>query len=604
MTEDKEKESEEKIDIKYTLSVYFNFLKKYKLIVIIILFLVFFLEARHILESYLFKVLIDKGALFAAGTLALNGFTRIILILLGIFIVIVIIGFAGRWIQQHLVNVLITKIMVDLKAKYFNHIIDLDHSFHTSHKTGSLITRMSRASGAVEQMTEEFTYHIISVIFSFIMVIASLIYFDLLSSLVILIVIIVFVSYSYFMQIISQKANILANDAEDRENGAVSDMFTNIESVKYFGKESFMKKKFEAIIDFTRKMHMKHWGYYRWIDSIHSITIGLGTIFLLYFPLAKFLSGEISLGTVVFVYTIYMDMIEPLYGFVYGLRNIYGSFANFQSLFVYGKIERSVKDKPNAKNLKIKNGEIEFENVSFNYGKRQIIENLNLKIPKNKKIAFVGPSGSGKTTLVRLLYRFYDVSSGRILIDGEDLRDFKQESLRGEMSIVPQECILFDDTIYNNIAFSNPSASKEEVMKAIKFAQLDKTIENFPNKEQTIVGERGIKLSGGEKQRVSIARAILADKEILVLDEATSSLDSETEYEIQKDLAKLMEGRTSIIIAHRLSTIMNADKIVVLKNGKIVQEGKHSELAEQPGEYRKLWKLQKEGYLEDSEKRI
>jgi len=604
MTEDKEKESEEKIDIKYTLSVYFNFLKKYKLIVIIILFLVFFLEARHILESYLFKVLIDKGALFAAGTLALNGFTRIILILLGIFIVIVIIGFAGRWIQQHLVNVLITKIMVDLKAKYFNHIIDLDHSFHTSHKTGSLITRMSRASGAVEQMTEEFTYHIISVIFSFIMVIASLIYFDLLSSLVILIVIIVFVSYSYFMQIISQKANILANDAEDRENGAVSDMFTNIESVKYFGKESFMKKKFEAIIDFTRKMHMKHWGYYRWIDSIHSITIGLGTIFLLYFPLAKFLSGEISLGTVVFVYTIYMDMIEPLYGFVYGLRNIYGSFANFQSLFVYGKIERSVKDKPNAKNLKIKNGEIEFENVSFNYGKRQIIENLNLKIPKNKKIAFVGPSGSGKTTLVRLLYRFYDVSSGRILIDGEDLRDFKQESLRSEMSIVPQECILFDDTIYNNIAFSNPSASKEEVMKAIKFAQLDKTIENFPNKEQTIVGERGIKLSGGEKQRVSIARAILADKEILVLDEATSSLDSETEYEIQKDLAKLMEGRTSIIIAHRLSTIMNADKIVVLKNGKIVQEGKHSELAEQPGEYRKLWKLQKEGYLEDSEKRI
>ena len=219
-------------------------------------------------------------------------------------------------------------------------------------------------------------------------------------------------------------------------------------------------------------------------------------------------------------------------------------------------------------------------------------------------MAFVGPSGSGKTTLVRLLYRFYDVSSGRILIDGEDLRDFKQESLRSEMSIVPQECILFDDTIYNNIAFSNPSASKEEVMKAIKFAQLDKTIENFPNKEQTIVGERGIKLSGGEKQRVSIARAILADKEILVLDEATSSLDSETEYEIQKDLAKLMEGRTSIIIAHRLSTIMNADKIVVLKNGKIVQEGKHSELAEQPGEYRKLWKLQKEGYLEDSEKRI
>ena len=193
----------------------------------------------------------------------------------------------------------------------------------------------------------------------------------------------------------------------------------------------------------------------------------------------------------------------------------------------------------------------------------------------------------------------YDISSGQILIDGEDIRDFKQESLRSEMSIVPQECILFDDTIYNNIAFSNPSASKAQVLDAIKFAHLDKVIENFPEKEQTVVGERGVKLSGGEKQRVSIARAILADKKILVLDEATSALDSETEYEIQKDLARLMQGRTSIIIAHRLSTIMGADKIIVLKHGKIVQEGKHSELSEQPGEYKKLWKLQKEGYMEE-----
>ena len=218
-----------------------------------------------------------------------------------------------------------------------------------------------------------------------------------------------------------------------------------------------------------------------------------------------------------------------------------------------------------------------------------------MKIPEDKKIALVGLSGSGKTTIVKLLYRFYDIDSGQILIDGKDIRDFKQESLRGEMSIVPQECILFDDTIYNNVAFSKPSASKEEVMSAIKFAQLDKVIEKLPEKEQTIVGERGIKLSGGEKQRVSIARALLADKEILILDEATSSLDSETEFETQKDLNKLMKGRTSIIIAHRLSTIMNADRIIVLRNGKIIQSGKHSELVKEKGEYQRLWNLQKEG---------
>jgi len=189
------------------------------------------------------------------------------------------------------------------------------------------------------------------------------------------------------------------------------------------------------------------------------------------------------------------------------------------------------------------------------------------------------------------------VDKGGIFIDGENIRNFKQESLRSELSIVPQECVLFDDTIFNNIRFSKPTASRQEVMNAIKFAQLDRIIKLFQNNENTIVGERGVKLSGGEKQRVSIARAILANKKILVLDEATSSLDSETEYEIQKDLKKLLEGRTSIIIAHRLSTIMNADKIVVLKAGKIDQIGKHNDLIRQPGEYKRLWNLQKGGYI-------
>ena len=594
-----EKNEEENVDVKYAFSEYLKLIKNYKFIIAVILFLIFFLELRHVLESYLFKVFVDNGTLFAAGTLILEDFMEILFILIGIFAIIVATGFIGRWIQQHLVNVLVTKVMVDLKAKYFNHIVDLDHHFHVTHKTGSLITRMSRASNAVSAVTETLTYNLISVIFSFVIVIASLIYFDWVSSIVIFIVAVTFISYSYFMQVISQKANILANNAEDKENGAVSDIFTNVESVKYFGKENLIKKKFSEFIEFTRTALMKHWGYYRWIDSVHSITIGVGTFFLLLFPILNFINGNASLGTIVFIYSVYGSMIEPLYGFVYGLRTFYSSMADFQSLFKYGKIEKQIKDSPNAKNLKIKKGEIEFRNVSFNYGKRKILEDFNLKIPDNKKIAFVGHSGSGKSTLIKILYRFYELSSGQILIDGEDIRNFKQESLRGEMSIVPQECILFDDTIYNNILFSNPSASKEQVMDAIKFAHLDKTIEDFPDKENTIVGERGVKLSGGEKQRVSIARAILADKKILVLDEATSALDSETEYEIQKDLAKLMQGRTSILIAHRLSTIMKADKIVVLKAGKIVQEGRHTELIEQPGEYKKLWKLQKEGYLED-----
>ena len=206
-------------------------------------------------------------------------------------------------------------------------------------------------------------------------------------------------------------------------------------------------------------------------------------------------------------------------------------------------------------------------------------------------------SGSWKSNLIKLLYRFYDPDFGQVLIDGEDIKEFKQESVRSEMSIVPQEAILFDDNIYNNIAFSKPNATREEVWKAISFAQLEDFINGLPDKEKTIVGERGIKLSGGEKQRVSIARAILADKKILVLDEATSAMDSETEFFIQGALKKLMKNRTTIIIAHRLSTIMFADQIVVLHNGNIEEVGSHEELIKSSKIYKKLWTIQKGGYI-------
>jgi ATP-binding cassette subfamily B protein len=304
-----------------------------------------------------------------------------------------------------------------------------------------------------------------------------------------------------------------------------------------------------------------------------------------------------TLGELTFIYTVYGNIVAPMFGFVYGIRGFYRAMADFQDLFEYGKLQNEIKDKYNAEKLKIKKGEIVFDNISFNYGKRKLFENFNLNIKPNEKVALVGHSGCGKTSLIKLLYRFYDLIGGRILIDGKDVKEVKQESLRSEMSIVPQEAILFDDTVYNNIAFANPSAKKEDVLKAIKFAQLDKIIENFPEKENTIVGERGVRLSGGEKQRVSIARAILANKKILVLDEATSALDSETEAEIQKDLKKLLEGRTSIIIAHRLSTIMNADRIIVMKQGKIIEQGNHEQLLKQNGEYYKLWALQKGGYI-------
>jgi len=597
MAEIKKISKKDKIDFKHNLKTYWKIAKPYKWFFIVIVLIVTAINLARIVEKFILKELIDNGTEFAGGSLALAAFTNILIILLVIFIAGLIVRVIGHWFQMHLINRMDGSIMRDIKRKFFNHIVHLDHNFHTTHKTGSLISRITRGSRAVEATTDFFLFNGAPLILQFAIVGASILYFDAISALMLAITTIAFIAYSLYIVNKQQRFKLMEIAAEDKERGNISDVFTNIDSIKYFGKEDRIKSRFDKLIGDTRKKSIRSWDYFRWLEAGQSFILGVGLFFLIYFPLVRFLAGDITIGTLAFIYTAFFSFAEPLFGFVWGIRRFYEAMADFQFLFEYDKIKNSIVDKPGSPNLKIRNGEIEFKNIRFAYNKRKIIDNVNLKIKPGEKIAFVGHSGSGKTTLVKLLYRFYDVNKGEIKVDGKNVRDVKQESLREELSIVPQEAILFDDTIYNNIAFSNPSASKEEIMKAIKFAQLDEFIKELPKKERTIVGERGVKLSGGEKQRVSIARALLANKKVLVLDEATSSLDSKTESEIQKDLERLMKGRTSIIIAHRLSTIMGADKIVVMKKGKIVQIGKHKDLINKRGTYRELWNLQKGGYI-------
>ncbi len=594
---EKNKIKKKKINFRYNFSEYWSILKNYKLLLFGLLFAVFIIELMHIVPRFLFKILIDDGTLFASGALGLKEYSFVLLMLVAGYFAGNFIQIVSVWFRSHFLSLLETNMMADLKNKYFGYILGLDHKFHTSHKTGSLISRLIRGSSGIERMTDVITFNFAPLIIQLTLVAVSLIYFSVASAITVAVVAVSFIVFSYFVQRAQQWSRLYVNNSEDREKANISDVFTNIDSVKYFGKSNFIKNRFEKLTATTRGAHLKMWGYYRWMASGQIFIVILGTFFLLYFPMLKFLAGEITIGTIVFIYTIYLNLMGPMWGFVHGMQAFYRSMADFQDLFSYGKIEKDIKDKPGAKNLKIKNGEIEFKNIDFKYSNRKIFDKFNLKVERNKKVALVGHSGCGKSTLVNLLYRLYDVENGAVLIDGKDIRDFKQESVRSEMAIVPQEAVLFDDTIWNNISFSNPRATKEEIWKAIRFAQLRDIIMEMPDKENTIVGERGVKLSGGEKQRVSIARALLANKKILVLDEATSSLDSETEYEIQKDLARLMEGRTSIIIAHRLSTIMHADKIIVMKRGKIVQSGTHRALIKEKGEYRKLWELQKGGYI-------
>jgi len=587
----------EKIDFRYNISSYWSVMKDYKYVVLGLMLLTLFGGMLAVVDKFLFKVIVDDGTAFVAGDILAEVFIKTLLIIAVIYIGLTLSRTIVEWFQVHVLVKLDENIIFNLKRKFFNHIVNLDHNFHTTHKTGSMISRLTRGSHATEQMTDIIAFNFAPLIFQLVVVGGSLAYFDLAPALVVLVISVVFITYSFYIQDKMQGSRIKANRAEDYEKGLISDVFTNIDSIKYFGKENFIAKRYKKVSTKTKYSGIKVGDFYRWLDGGQALILGVGTFFLLYFPIVKFLNGDLTLGTLVFIYSIYGNIIGPMFGFVGGMRSFYRSMADFQDLFEYGKIRNEIVENPNAENLKIDKGEIEFRNVTFRYGKRKIFNNFNLKIKPNEKIALVGHSGCGKTTLVKLLYRFYDVNFGGIYIDEKDIRDVKQESLRSGLSIVPQECVLFDETIYNNVAFSNPKATRREVMRAIKFAQLDKVIKTFPNGINTIVGERGVKLSGGEKQRVSIARAILANRKVLVLDEATSALDSETEHEIQKDLERLLEGRTSIIIAHRLSTIMNSDRIIVLKKGKIIQQGKHEDLINQPGEYNKLWNLQKGGYI-------
>ena len=588
----------EEIDFKYNLKVYFGFLSKYKWAALILVGVAFLVSSLDLVQNFTFKLIIDNAGKFLGGQMAPDPFHRFLLTIFAVLLGVTAARSSGRWYYLRNINILESDLISDIKRFYFNHLLALSHGFHTTHKTGSLISRLSRGSGAVETMTDVIIFQYLPLLFQLGFAATSIVYFSLPVGMVVLAVTAAYIVFSFIMNEKQRRSNALYNNMSDLEKGNISDVFTNIESIKYFAKEDDVKNRFSALSGKTREFQLDFWNSYKVMESGQLLILGLGTFFLIYFSLQDLTSGRIGTGTFVFIFTVYGSLMGPLSGFVFGIRNMYRALADFEDLFQYGKVENEIKDKSDAKPLRVEKGAIEFKDVVFQYKKRSILSGFSLRIPAHKKVAVVGPSGAGKTTLIRLLYRLYDLESGKIVIDGSDISQVTQGTLRDSLSMVPQECILFDDTLYNNIAFSNPGASREAVFTAMRFAQLEKFVASLPLKEKTIVGERGVKLSGGEKQRVSIARALLADKKILVLDEATSSLDSETEHEIQKGLKGLMKGRTSILIAHRLSTIMSADIIVVLDKGKVIQQGKHRDLIRKHGLYKKLWNLQKGGYID------
>jgi ATP-binding cassette, subfamily B, heavy metal transporter len=480
-----------KVDYKYNWKVYWSIISSHKPLMLLILLLILLLEATKIFSDYLFKFVTDNATEYYNNSIGRQEFVSILLIIAAAFIANILFRALVKWWHIYSLNIFETKIILELKQKFFNHLTGLSYNFHTSTRTGSLISKLIRGGSAIERMTDVFIFNMAPLLFQLLLTVASLAYFEPTSAIVIVCVVSAFVGYSIIIHKFQERANTFYNETEDFEKANLSDLFTNFESIKYFGKEEEVKSKYAVLSDETGKAMLKYWDYYKLLDAGHMLILGLGTLLMVYFPLSKFLNAEISLGTVIFVYTTYGGLFGHMYGFVHGIRGYYRAMSDFESLFKFYKLENEIKDVPDANDLLVQDGRVEFKNVTFKYKERQILKEFSLSIPKNKRVALVGPSGSGKSTIIRLLYRLYDVNSGKIFIDGQDISKVKHRSLRRELSIVPQECVLFDDTIYNNISFSRPDASRDEVLQAIKFAQLDRIIGKFPKKEATIVGERG-----------------------------------------------------------------------------------------------------------------
>lgn len=385
------------------------------------------------------------------------------------------------------------------------------------------------------------------------------------------------------------------NESDTEANTRAIDSLLNFETVKYFGNEDLEAKRFDASMAGYEKAAVKTWISLGWLNFGQAVIFGIGMAAMMLMSAYEVHKGTQTIGDFVFINALLMQLSIPLnfIGSIY--REVRQGLTDIEAMFDLLDVPQEITDAPSAKKLVVDKGAIEFNQVEFSYDtNRQILKGITFKVPAGKTVAIVGPSGAGKSTISRLLFRFYDVQQGAITIDGQDIRTVTQKSLRKAIGMVPQDTVLFNDTIAYNIRYGRPDATDTQVKQAAEMAQINHFIEQLPDGYQSMVGERGLKLSGGEKQRVAIARTLLKAPPVLILDEATSALDTATEQEIQHALDIVSRGRTTLVIAHRLSTIINADEILVLKDGRIIERGKHDELLNKNGLYASMWNKQLE----------
>ncbi len=478
----------------------------------------------------------------------------------------------------------------------FEHLHALSLRFHLERQTGGITRDIERGSKAISSLVGFLLFRITPTVLEILMVAVILfVKLDWVFGMITLVTLAAYIGFTVTITDWRTQFVRRANTLDSEAYGRAIDSLLNYETVKYFGNERYEAKRYDDSLAEWEEVALQSQRSLGLLNAAQAGTIAIGVTLMILRAANGVVAGTLTLGDLVMVNAYLLQMFQPLgfLGVMY--RQIKQSITDVERMFTLLMRPREIEDAVDAGKLSLRGGEVAFEHVSFAYNAdRPILHDVSFTIPAGKTVAAVGASGAGKSTLARLLFRFYDVSEGSIKIDGQDIRQVTQESLRSAIGVVPQDTVLFNDSIYYNIAYGRPDATRDEVFNAARAAHILKFIESLPQGWDTVVGERGLKLSGGEKQRVAIARTLLKNPAILILDEATSALDTKTEKAIQTELLEIARGRTSLIIAHRLSTVVEADEILVVDAGHIIEHGRHSELLAQNGVYALMWAMQQQ----------